>query len=143
MMKLTLKLLAIYIIFFSIFIPYERTEAASMIKVLDIKSNSVIKEAETSVEMDDEVIKAIKSIKRVTVQASPIPQEGYLIKIPLTKSVKVENKWFNDIISEVLIVSGPTMKQDRIILYNDENVPLFFDIEYKLPVLKKKLKLNE
>lgn len=122
-----------------------KTIAASdgSIKVLDIETSTIIKELERSEEIDKDVEKAVKSITRITVQANPIPKQGYLIKIPLTKSLKIKNKWFEDIVSEVLLLYNPAEKeQGKIILYNDENTPMFFDIDYDFSPLIKKLNLN-
>ena len=114
------------------------------IKVLDIETSTVIKEVPTSSDIDEDVKEAIKSITQVTVQAKPVPKKGYLIKIPLTKSLKVKNKWFDDIVSEVLLLYNPsTKRQGKIILYNDENIPLFFDIDYDFSPLFKKINLQE
>jgi hypothetical protein len=109
------------------------------IKVLDIETSTIIKELESTKEIDKDVENAIKSITGVTVQANPVPKQGYLIKIPLTKSLKIKNKWFEDIVSEVLLLYNPAAKgQGKVILYNDENTPMFFDIEYDfLPLFEK------
>ncbi|KKI93897.1 hypothetical protein WQ54_02295 [Bacillus sp. SA1-12] len=113
------------------------------VKVLDIETSNIIKEINSSEAIDEDVQKAIKSIKRVTVQANPIPKKGYLIKIPLTKSIKIKNKWFEDIVSEVLLLYIPATKNEgKIILYNDENTPMFFDIEYDFSPLLKKLSVE-
>jgi hypothetical protein len=115
-----------------------------MIKVLDIETSTIIREIQNSEEVDKEVETAIRSIKRVTVQANPVSKQGYLLKIPLTKSLKVKNKWFEDIVSEVLLLYNPASKnQGKIILYNDENTPVFFDIEYDYSNLFEKLNLEE
>ena len=120
-------------------------EAANdTIKVLDIETSTVIKEIPRSAAIDRYVKEAIRSITQVTVQAKPVPKKGYLIKIPLTKSLKVKNKWFDDIVSEVLLLYNPsTKRQGKIILYNDENTPLFFDIDYDFAPLFKKINLQE
>jgi len=54
------------------------------VKVLDIESNSVILEKESSLLFDREVKKAIEGIKNITIQASPLPKKGYLIRVHLT-----------------------------------------------------------
>lgn len=113
------------------------------VKVLDIESNSVILEKESSALFDREVQKAIKGIKNITIQASPLPKKGYLIKVPLTNSIKVKNKWFDDFISEALLVYNLEDKtQHRLILYNDENTPVFFDIFFEFTTLSKELNLE-
>jgi hypothetical protein len=129
----------------SLFFNIQNIEAANAtVKVLDIESSTVIKEIQNSSDVDRDAEKAIKSIKRVTVEANPVPKQGYLIKIPLTKSLKVKNKWFEDIVNEVLLIYNPSSKkQGKIILYNDENTPIFFDIEYDFSDLLKKLNVEE
>ncbi|MCM3652404.1 hypothetical protein [Metabacillus litoralis] len=129
----------------NLFFTSQNIEAANdTIKVLDIETSTVIKEVPTSSDIDGDVKEAIKSITQVTVQAKPVPKKGYLIKIPLTKSLKVKNKWFDDIVSEVLLLYNPsTKRQGKIILYNDENTPLFFDIDYDFSPLFKKINLQE
>ena len=113
------------------------------VKVLDIESNSVILEKDMSLLFDREVKKAIKSINNITIQASPLPKKGYLIKVPLSNSIKVKNKWFDDFISEALLVYNLEDKtQHRLILYNDENTPVFFDILYEFTTLYKELNLE-
>lgn len=129
----------------NLFFISQNIEAANdTIKVLDIETSTVIKEVPISSDIDGDVKEAIKSITKVTVQAKPVPKKGYLIKIPLTKSLKVKNKWFDDIVSEVLLLYNPsTKRQGKIILYNDENTPLFFDINYDFSSLFKKINLQE
>lgn len=140
MIKSILLLLCI-----SLFFNIQNIAAANAtVKVLDIESSTVIKEIQNSSDVDRDAEKAIQSIKRVTVEANPVPKQGYLIKIPLTKSLKVKNKWFEDIVSEVLLIYNPSSKkQGKIILYNDENTPIFFDIEYDFSDLLKKLNVEE
>lgn len=143
MVKLSKWILLLFCI--SILFNIKTISAANdTIKVLDIESSTVISEVQKSVEVDKEVQKAIRSIKRVTVQANPVPKKGYLIKIPLTKSLKVKNKWFDDLVSEVLLLYNPATKRNgMIILYTDENTPLFFDIDYDFSSLFKIVKIND
>jgi len=113
------------------------------IKILDIESNNIIHEKNSSAIIDHEVKKALKSIKNITVQANPLPQKGYLIKIPLTTSIHVKNKWLEEYITEVLFVYNiEDNNQSRLILYNDENTPLFFDIQFDFTTLFNELKFE-
>lgn len=114
------------------------------VKVLNIESSEVIKEVDHSSKLDQLAITAIKGIENITVQANPLPKEGYLIKIPLTSSIKVKNKWFHDLVTEILLVYDPTTKgKGKLILYNDENSPIFFDISYNFSDLFNQLELKE
>ncbi|HZH58340.1 MAG TPA: hypothetical protein VEY70_01915 [Metabacillus sp.] len=125
--------------------PLNHVHAADQqeIKILDIESNNLILETDSSAIIDREVKKALKSIKNITVQANPLPQIGYLIKIPLTSSIKVKNKWLEEYITEVLFVYNmEDNSQSRLILYNDENIPIFFDIQFDFTTLFNELKFE-
>lgn len=138
-------MIMIQLFFFIGFITLNHARAAEQpdVKVLDIESNSVLLEKESSVLFDHEVQNAINSIKNITIQASPLPKKGYLIKVPLSNSIKVKNKWFDDFISEALLVFNLEDKtQHRLILYNDENTPVFFDIFFDFTTLSKELNLE-
>ncbi|WP_175638790.1 hypothetical protein [Metabacillus schmidteae] len=140
-------LFILMVLFFTVMTSnYTQAVGQQDVKVLNIETNTVIREADSSNVFDREVREAIKSIKRVTVQASPLPKKGYLIKIPLTATIKVKNRWFDDYISEVIFVYNLEDKnQHRLILYNDDNTPSFFDLEYNFDQLSRELnfKLNE
>lgn len=113
------------------------------IKVLQIETGNVIAEADNSEQFDDLAKDAIKTIEKVTVEANPVPKQGYLIKVPLTKSIRVKNKWFDEFINEVILVYNPVDKnRGKIILYTDENTPVFFDIGYNFSKLLRKLNIS-
>lgn len=113
------------------------------IKVLEIKTNNLIAEAKASPDFDKHGEKAIKSIKNVTVEANPVPNKGILIRLSFTKPLKVKNKWFNDIVNEVILIyETKSKKNGKIVLYTDENTPMFFDIEYDLTALSIELDIE-
>lgn len=137
--------LLLHVIFF-LFVSFSNVAIAEnqQIKVMDIETNAIVKRAEQSSKMDQYAISAIKGVQKVTVQANPIPQKGYLIRIPLTKSYKVKNKWFESLITEIILIYDPSTKhQGRLILYDDENTPMFFDIEYNFSDFLKTLDIKE
>jgi hypothetical protein len=135
-------------VIFCLFVSFLNSNVAmaenQQIKVMDIETNEMIKETKLSSKMDKYAISAIKSIQKVTVQANPIPNKGYLIRIPLTKSYKVKNKWFDSLISEIILIYDKSSEnQGRLILYDDENTPMFFDIEFNFTDLLKTLDIKE
>ncbi|MDQ0229501.1 hypothetical protein [Metabacillus malikii] len=134
------KIINFFILIFFL-IPQQPLTASTSVKVLDIESNELIKTIESSKNTDQEVECGIHSITGITIQANPLPNNGYLIKIPLMESLKVKNQWMNDIVSEVIVVYNPSTKQNRIIIYNDENSPVFFDTDYTFSKLMKELNL--
>ncbi len=142
-MRKTILVLQLLLFFTGLICNQVQAVEPQNVKVLDIYSNTIINKKESSAIFDYEVNKAIKSIKKVTVQASPLPKKGYLIKVPLTASIKVKNRWFDDYISEVLFVYNLEDKnQHRLILYNDDNTPSFFDINFDFKQLSRELNLK-
>lgn len=113
------------------------------IKVLELKTNNIIAEAQASSDFDKYGKKAIKSINNVTVEANPLPKEGFLIKMSFTKPLLIKNKWFNDLVNEVILIYQPKYpKNSKVVLYTDENTPMFFDISYDLKGLSEELKIE-
>ncbi|MCL6624228.1 MAG: hypothetical protein K6T17_06380, partial [Fimbriimonadales bacterium] len=67
-------------------------------------------------------------ITGVYVKFNPIPKEGYMIKVPLEPSIMVENQWFNDLVSEVIIIFT-SEEEPYIMIFDDENRAHFLTSE--------------
>ena len=77
---------------FNIFIV--SAQSITEIELLDIEKNKIIT-IPTNPEIQLETKKIIKEIDNIVTKFNPIPDKGYLVKIPLTPSLQVENKWVN------------------------------------------------
>lgn len=101
----------------------------SLIKVIDIEINDVVAERESSSKIEKEVEKVITSIKGIAVEVNPIPKTGYIIRIPLTKPLNIKNQWYDHIVNEVIVLYSTTHHfPNKVVLFTDENEPMFFDI---------------
>jgi hypothetical protein len=107
----------------------EGSAQTKSVKVIDVETGDVVKDVPSSAYFTNELKTAIKSMKGITVKVNPLPKKGYLILIQPTASLKVKNKWYDGIVSEGMIVYS---KEDspRLILFTDENKPLFFEMSY-------------
>ncbi|USK35406.1 hypothetical protein LIT25_08995 [Bacillus sp. F19] len=107
----------------------EGSAETKSVKVIDVETGDVVKDVPSSAYFTNELKKAIESMKGITVKVNPLPKKGYLILIQPTASLKVKNKWYDGIVSEGMIVYS---KEDspRLILFTDENKPLFFEMSY-------------
>ncbi|MFC0270653.1 hypothetical protein ACFFIX_04205 [Metabacillus herbersteinensis] len=139
----TTKLFFIFSLSLSLLVSIS-VQATEPIKVMDIESGEIIKEKAMTETLEKEVLSIIKSITTITIEANPVPKKGYLVKVPLTKSFKVKNKWFDEIVNEVIIVYSPaTNVPQKIILFTDENKPMFFDVKNDLTQLLKELEVTD
>jgi hypothetical protein len=107
----------------------EGSAQTKSVKVIDVETGDVVKDVPSSAYFTNELKTAIQSMKGITVKVNPLPKKGYLILIQPTASLKVKNKWYDGIVSEGMIVYS---KEDspRLILFTDENKPLFFEMSY-------------
>lgn len=130
-------------IFFLIALPAVKGYAeVKEVKVIDVETGDVVKTAPSTDYYSNELNKAIQSMKGITVKINPLPKKGYLVLIQPVMPFKVENKWFNGIVSEGMIVYS---KEDdpRLILFTDENKPLFFEINYSPENMIKTLGVDQ
>ncbi|MEC2078658.1 hypothetical protein [Metabacillus fastidiosus] len=117
-------------------LPISVSSETSVIKIMDIEKNQIIAEKKSSPKIEEKVKDTIASIKNIAVEVNPIPDKGYLIRIPLMKPLKIKNKWYDDITNEVIIIySKEENFPHKIILFTDDNKPVFFDVNTDLTPL--------
>lgn len=114
-----------YIIIFQLISTITFAQTNKQIEVFDINKGKVIKHVQYNPDSHQEVKKFLDEITGVYVKYNPIPNKGFMIKVPLEPSIVVKNQWFNDIVDEVIILfSG--QEDPYLMIFNDENRPFFF-----------------
>ncbi|WP_243506971.1 hypothetical protein [Cytobacillus oceanisediminis] len=83
-------------------------QSSSNIELLDIEKNEITKTVPTNPKIQLEAERIIKEIDNVVKNLKPIPDKGYMIKIPLEPSHRVENKWIYALIDEIIIIIPKT-----------------------------------
>ncbi|WP_436374727.1 hypothetical protein [Cytobacillus sp. BC1816] len=109
-------------------------QSSSNVELLDIEKNEITKTVTTNpkIQLEAEII--IKEIDNVVKKLKPIPDKGYMIKIPLEPSHRVENKWIYALIDEVIIII-PKNEKPYLLLFDDENKSYFFTFHSKIDPL--------
>ena len=98
------------------------------IQIFDINKGKVIKVLQMNTDLQQEVEKFLEGITGVCVKYNPIPNKGFMIRIPLEPNIKVRNQWFNDLVDEVTIIfSG--QEKPYLMVFDDENRPHFLTFE--------------
>ncbi|WP_342048929.1 hypothetical protein [Bacillus sp. OTU530] len=98
------------------------------IQIFDINKGKVIKVLQMNTDLQQEAEKFLEGITGVCVKYNPIPNKGFMIRIPLEPNIKVRNQWFNDLVDEVTIIfSG--QEKPYLMVFDDENKPYFLTFE--------------
>lgn len=107
------------------------------IEIFDIDKGKVIKKVNSDLEIQKEVEQILNGITDLYRAFEPIPRSGYMIKFPLEPAFYLENDWYQDYVTEVILIF-PAYENPHIMLFNDENKPYFFTIQASVdPILTK------
>ncbi|KPH77624.1 MULTISPECIES: hypothetical protein [Bacillaceae] len=131
-------LLSIILVFFLFNLSTVNAQDNKSIEIMDIVKNEIIKTTPTDSSIQLETEKIIKEIDGVVKAFKPIPDKGYMIKIPLEPSYQLENKWINALIDEVIIII-PETEKPFLLIFDDENNSYFFTFQIKIDKLLKTL----
>lgn len=94
-------------------------------EIFDIEKNEVINVATINMEIHEETEKMLNSIDGLVRTFKPIPEKGYMIKIPIEPPHTIENQWLNDLIDELIIII-PEQGEPTLLVYDNENKMYFF-----------------
>lgn len=108
--------------------------SSKYIEILDIDNNKITEKIPINRVAQLESEKFIQTINNVVKKFKPIPDNGYMIKIPLEPSVHLENEWVNTLINEVIVII-PKGEEPYLLLFDDENNTYFFSFKASIEKL--------
>lgn len=94
------------------------------VEMFDVGINDVVNKRPPNERIQQETTAILQTINGIYVKINPMPKDGYMVRIPLSPSMTVKNKWFNDFINEVVLII-PEEEEPYIMLLDDENQPHF------------------
>lgn len=103
-------------------------QTTQQIQIFDIDQDKVIKYVQLNTDVQQEVEKFLEGISGVYAKYNPIPNKGFMIRIPLEPNIMVRNKWFDDLVDEVTIIL-PSQENPYLMIFDDENKPFFLTFE--------------
>ncbi|GAA3313263.1 hypothetical protein GCM10020331_002990 [Ectobacillus funiculus] len=77
-------------------------------------------------DLQQEIEKFLEGITGICVKYNPIPNKGFMIRIPLEPNIKVRNQWFNDLVDEVTIIFFRSRETIFNGFFDDEKQTIFF-----------------
>ncbi|OIJ14385.1 hypothetical protein BKP37_08545 [Anaerobacillus alkalilacustris] len=112
------------------------------IEIFDIEKDQITKTVPLHIDIQDEAKKIVEGIDDVFRKFKPIPASGFMVKIPLAPAIKVENKWLNHLIDEVIIIM-PKDEEAYLLIFDEENRPYFFTIKTSINLFLTNLNLTK
>ena len=123
-----IKKVLISSIIFLLFSTQVNAQTNQQIEIFDINQGKVIKYAQTSSEIQQEVGQLLGRINGAYIKYNPIPNKGFMIRIPLEPNFMVKNQWFDDLVDEVTLIF-PDQEDPYLMVFDDENKPYFLTFE--------------
>ena len=108
------------------------------IEIFDVKEERVVKSVLSNDKIRNEVEKYLKEITSIYVKIKPIPNNGFIIKIPLYPPIDIDNEFFNYQISIVYLMF-PENESPYLMIFDKESHPFFYNFSGNTDLLLKYL----
>jgi hypothetical protein len=102
-----------------------RAEGQQKIEIFDIKQKNIIQSSQMNPDIQAEAERFLKEITDIYKKFNPIPNEGYMVRIPLEPSVMVQNQWMHALVNEAVFIF-PKEGKPYLMMLDDENIAHFF-----------------
>jgi len=116
-------------------------EDITNIEIFNITQGKVIKVLPSDSKFEKIATDYLKGIKGIYGKFNPIPNKGYAIRIPLESPVKIDEKWFDALINEVIIMF-PDGEPPFLVVTDNESRLVCLGFQGNTDKLLKKLKLK-
>ncbi|MFT4414577.1 hypothetical protein ACLM5H_12030 [Fredinandcohnia humi] len=123
-----IKKVIVYICIFQLISSNGFALTNQQIQIFDINKGKVIKNVQTNTDIQREVENFLEGITGVYVKYNPIPNNGFMIRIPLEPNIMVRTRWFDDLLDEVTIIFTD-QENPYLMVFDDENKPYFLTFE--------------
>lgn len=112
------------------------------IEIFDINQEKVVQKVQSNPSIQKEVEGYLNGITGMYIKVKAFPEKGYIIRIPLEPSVKVQSQWLNDYginsVDEVFILL-PEQGVPYLLVLDEKKRPLFYYFKGDTGVLLENL----
>lgn len=113
-------------------------ETSDEIQIFDISKGKVVKKLKTSAAVQEQAIQIINSITGLYAKVQPLPDKGYIVRVPVNPALKVRNQFINATIDKIYIIF--TEKEPPFVLILDSSEkPFVYNFDCKIDELVKYL----
>ena len=135
-----IKKIAVILVFVFITSAHVSAQENKNVEIFDISKEKVIRELPSTPSIQKEAQNYLKGITSIYIKLKPIPDKGYMVKIPLEPPAAIQNQWVSSLADEVIIIF-PAGEKPYLMIFDTENKLTFFNFEGKTDVLLKELNL--
>jgi len=118
---------------------------SKVIEIFDISKGEVIKKVQPNTSIQKAAISYLDGVSGIYVKVNAFPDKGYIIRIPLNPTAKVQTHWFNDYnidsIDEVFILF-PEQGDPFLLVLDKKSRPFFYTFKGDVDLLLKMLELS-
>lgn len=79
-------------------------EDINEIQIFDISKGKVVKKLKTSPAFQDQAVQIISSITGLYAKVKPLPEKGYIVRVPVNPALKVQNQYINATIDKIYVI---------------------------------------
>jgi hypothetical protein len=116
--------------------PSIHAQGIKNVELFDIQKDSVTQIVPTNAEFQKAAEDYLNGINGIYVKVKPIPNQGYMVKIPLEPSIQINNEWISELFDEVIIIFTKE-EPPYLMVFDDENNPRFFHFQGNTELLVK------
>ncbi len=119
--------------------PGEAPASDEQIEIFDIKKGKVVQTVPVNEEVRKEVEKMLEGVTGIYAEFNPVPDKGYMVKVPLDPPVRVQNKWLNDYAKEVIVIF-PEYENPHLLVFDSRANSFFLTFHHDVDKFLKKIK---
>ncbi|MBU3204821.1 hypothetical protein [Clostridium algidicarnis] len=108
------------------------------IEIFSVDNGSVIVSTCSNVSIQNQVKTYLKNITEVYAKLNPVPDSGYMIKVPLESPLEIKNQWVHSFVDEVVIIL-PKDESPYLLIFDNKDNPLFFTFKGNINKLLESL----
>ncbi|MBS4175044.1 hypothetical protein [Bacillus sp. FJAT-49736] len=108
------------------------------VEIFDIEQERVVKKVPVTPDIREEVKQLIERTTSVYPKIKPIPNKGFMIKVPLHPAVHIQNQWLRGKVDQVILIFPPNEHPFYLVM-DKRHRPHLFNIEGETDTLLEML----
>jgi hypothetical protein len=104
------------------------SQANKYVEIFDINIGNVVKRVKSNQVIQSKAESYLREITGMYTKVKAIPDNGYIIRIPLKPAVNVKNQWLNSRVEELFVIFTEQVKPYLLVL-DDEKRPVFYTFD--------------
>jgi hypothetical protein len=111
----------------TVFLAFEdlNAQARKNIEIFDVSKGKVVKTLESTSVIQQETKKYLEGITGLYIRVKALPENGFIVRVPLEPPVKIKNKWIDATLDEVFIIF-PLDKAPYLLILDKAARPYFY-----------------